>query len=98
MIGLAKPITAASKLSTPIIGWINRIINDVTAKCNASVAHIITAKTNNAKAACPDTPNPGVGINITRIKAKMANGIPNFCRLMCVFCPSFFSSYLKIFK
>ncbi|BDZ67973.1 hypothetical protein GCM10025860_14210 [Methanobacterium ferruginis] len=81
MIGLAKPITAFSKLVTPIIGWMKSIISEVTARCTVSVAHIITANTNSAIAACPGSLNPGVGTNITMIKAIIANGIPHFLKL-----------------
>jgi hypothetical protein len=53
IIGLAKPITASLKLATPIIGCINNIIKEVTARCTVSVAHIIIAKINSAIAALP---------------------------------------------
>jgi hypothetical protein len=54
MMGLAKPITALSKLSTPIIGWANRMIMEVTANGTVSVAHMTTANTKRASAACPE--------------------------------------------
>jgi hypothetical protein len=76
MMGLAKPITALSKLSTPIMGWANRMIMEVTANGTVSVAHIITAKTKRANAACPELLRPSMGIKKTMRPAISAKGIP----------------------
>jgi hypothetical protein len=51
IIGLANPITALLKLSIPSKGCKNRSIMEVTAKCCASLAHMITAKIKRAIAA-----------------------------------------------
>jgi len=52
-MGLAKPITASVKPATPIMGWINSINNDVTARCKASVTHMTMANIRSARAECP---------------------------------------------
>jgi len=78
IIGLANPITASVKLATWIMGWIKRIISEVTAKCKASVAHIMTANTSRPIAAWPERFNPGVGTSMTSMKAITARGMPNF--------------------
>jgi hypothetical protein len=69
------------------MGCIKRIINEVTAKCKASVAHIITANTKSAIAAWPARSNPGVGISMTIMNAIIARGMPDFCKLMCIGAP-----------
>ena len=51
MIGFANPIAALAKLSIPNRGCKNRSINEVTARCCASLAHIMIAKTKSAIAA-----------------------------------------------
>jgi hypothetical protein len=76
MMGLAKPITALSKLSTPIIGCANKMIMEVTANGTVSVAHIITAKTKSASAAWPELLRPSMGIKNTISPANRAKGIP----------------------
>jgi hypothetical protein len=50
-IGFANPITASLKLAIPKIGCKNNKINEVTAKCCASLAHIMIAKIKRAMAA-----------------------------------------------
>jgi len=91
-MGLAKPITASPKLATPIIGWINRSINDVTAKCTASDTHMTMAKSKSAMAECPAKSKPGVGMSITTIYANMASGIPKILIFMFVLKPPEFIS------
>jgi hypothetical protein len=51
MIGFAKPITALLKLPIPNIGCKNSNIKEVTARCCASLAHIMIAKIKRAIAA-----------------------------------------------
>ncbi len=85
MMGLANPITAFSKLVTPIIGCKNRIIKEVTARCSASLAHMIIAKIKRAIAACPAALSPGIGIIINTMNATIASGIPIVLILTFVF-------------
>ncbi|BDZ67643.1 hypothetical protein GCM10025860_10910 [Methanobacterium ferruginis] len=68
------------------------IIKEVTARCTASVAHIIMAKTSNAIAAWPGLLKPFIGISSTTIKAIIAKGIPKTFKLMFVFKPPEFYS------
>lgn len=87
MMGLAKPMTASVNPATPIMGWMNSINSDVTAKCKASVTHMTMAKSKSARAECPAKLKPGVGISITAIKASIARGIPKTFRFIYVFEP-----------
>jgi len=49
---------------------------EVTGKGTVSVAHIITAKTRRARAACPELLRPSMGIKKIISPAIIAKGIP----------------------
>ena len=87
MIGFAKPTTALVKSVTPIIGCTNNKSKDVTARCTASVTHIIMAKIKSASAACPEKLKPGVGMSIMAMNSSIARGNPKTFKFIFVFNP-----------